>query len=173
MIIHYHSFHLGMDGLRERRIHNTNSLQTSPKLKNQFKKLDFFPKVNDEYVIQTKQGGYGNSSLWMCDTVVTVITSIIMAILILSEFITFIHPKRSDIITVRNSNEERMFINFNMTLYNITCGSISIPASLCIEVVINLLDEDGMHPYGSSSHLSMLDLDINGKPIGFSRLPSV
>lgn len=162
-----------MDGLRERRIHNTNSLQTPPKLKNRFKKLDFFPKVNDEYVIQTKQGGYGNPSLWLCNVVVTVITSVIMAVLILSEFIAFIHPKRSDIITVRNSNEERMFINFNMTLYNITCGSNNVLASLGIEVVINILDEDGMHPYGSSSHLSMLDLDIDGKPIGFSRLPSV
>ena len=38
-----------------------------------------------------------------------------------------------------------------------------------IEVLFDYHDEEGLRPFGSSSHLAKLKLDSFGKPIGFSR----
>ena len=46
-----------------------------------------------------------------------------MGVLLLSEVISFFQIQRNDIITVRDTHDEQMFINFNITMYNVTCGS--------------------------------------------------
>lgn len=46
-----------------------------------------------------------------------------MSVLLLSEVISFLRVQRNDYITVRDTHDEQMFINFNMTMYNVTCGS--------------------------------------------------
>lgn len=47
----------------------------------------------------------------------------VLLILLLSEFWAFCKVNHTEVITVRNSTEDTLFINFNITLYNITCGS--------------------------------------------------
>ena len=54
----------------------------------------------------------------------TLITICILVILFISEFYTFALPRRSDTITVSDSGDEPMYINLNLTLYNIPCGSM-------------------------------------------------
>lgn len=44
---------------------------------------------------------------------------------------------------------------------------------LWIEVIFDIFDEDGVHPFDSSSHLAKLDIDNNGNPVGFSRSTAV
>lgn len=44
---------------------------------------------------------------------------------------------------------------------------------LWIEVIFEIFDEDGVHPYESSSHLVKLDIDNKGNPVGFSRTTAV
>lgn len=46
-----------------------------------------------------------------------------MGLLLLSEVTSFFQVQRNDVITVRDSHDEQMFINFNITMYNVTCGS--------------------------------------------------
>ena len=50
---------LSMDELRERRIRKQEEPKTFHSLPKMVKQFDLFPKVDDDYVIQTKQGGYG------------------------------------------------------------------------------------------------------------------
>ncbi len=47
-----------------------------------------------------------------------------MGVLLLSEVISFFQVQRNDVITVRDTQDEQMFINFNITMYNVTCGSV-------------------------------------------------
>ena len=48
-----------MDELRERRIRRQEDTKKPKSLPKIVKQFDLFPKVDDDYVIQTKQGGYG------------------------------------------------------------------------------------------------------------------
>ena len=48
-----------MDSIRERKVFNSKQPNSAIKVKNVVKQLDLFPKVDEDYVIQTQQGGYG------------------------------------------------------------------------------------------------------------------
>lgn len=49
-----------MEGLRERRPRSSSKPYSMPKVKSVVRQLDFFPKVDDDYVVKTKTGGYCN-----------------------------------------------------------------------------------------------------------------
>ena len=49
-----------MEGLRKRRSYSREGKSLISKYKNGVKRLDFFPKVDDDYVIKTNGGGYGS-----------------------------------------------------------------------------------------------------------------
>lgn len=49
-----------MEGLRERRPRSSSKPYSMPKVKSVVRRLDFFPKVDDDYVVKTKTGGYCN-----------------------------------------------------------------------------------------------------------------
>lgn len=54
-----------MDELRERRRQTPLKESSLPKVKSVVRRLDFFPKVDDDYVIRTNSGGYcGLCSFW-------------------------------------------------------------------------------------------------------------
>lgn len=112
-----------MDSLRERKVSKPKQPYSTIKVKNVVKQLDLFPKVDEEFVIQTKQGGYGIFVFCLLVRIVTLITACIQVILFISELYTFCIPKRSDTITVSDSGDDPMFINLNLTLYHIPCGS--------------------------------------------------
>ena len=57
------------------------------------------------------------------DGVGGVITLWVVLFLLLSEIFAFCRLNHSEIITVRNSTDDTLFIDFNMTFYNISCGS--------------------------------------------------
>lgn len=48
-----------MDSIRERKVFKSKQPYSAIKVKNVVKQLDLFPKVDEDYVIQTQQGGYG------------------------------------------------------------------------------------------------------------------
>ena len=112
-----------MEGLRERRSRSSSKPYSIPKVKSVVRQLDFFPKVDDDYVVQTKTGGYCSWSDFDSHGVGSVLTLYVLLILFLSEFWAFCTTNHTEVITVRNSTEDTLFINFNITLYNITCGS--------------------------------------------------
>ena len=51
-----------------------------------------------------------------------------MIILFLTEIFAYIRVQRTESITVRKHSEDRLFIDFNLTMYNITCRSTVWPA---------------------------------------------
>ena len=57
------------------------------------------------------------------DGVGGVITLWVVLFLLLAEIFAFCRLNHSEIITVRNSTDDTLFIDFNMTFYNISCGS--------------------------------------------------
>lgn len=57
-IIHFPSCLCFMDELRERRKQTPPKEFSTSQMKSIVKQLDFFPKVDDDYVIKTKSGGY-------------------------------------------------------------------------------------------------------------------
>lgn len=50
-----------MEGLRRRRNYSGEGKSLLSKYKSGVKRLDLFPKVDDDYVIKTNGGGYGRS----------------------------------------------------------------------------------------------------------------
>ena len=55
--------------------------------------------------------------------VVSVITSCIVLILFIAEVVSFLSVQREESITVRDSTDDTIFIDFNLTVYNMTCRS--------------------------------------------------
>lgn len=55
--------------------------------------------------------------------IASLVTLAIMVLLALMELVNFFTPHRNDVITVRESSEKPMFINFNITTFDISCGS--------------------------------------------------
>ena len=158
-----------MDGLRQRRSPQPTTRPNLPSVKSVVRNLDLFPKVHEDYVIKTKEGGYGREwgDNWF---IVSLVTFALMGLLLLSEVTSFFQVQRNDVITVRDSHDEQMFINFNITMYNVTCGSDLFGLDLLIELVFDVQDEDGVHSFGSSSKLTRMDLNENGTSIGFYRV---
>ena len=51
------------------------------------------------------------------------ITSCIVLILFIAEAVSFLSVQREESITVRDSTDDTIFIDFNLTVYNMTCRS--------------------------------------------------
>ena len=51
------------------------------------------------------------------------ITSCIVFILFIAEAVSFLSVQREESITVRDSTDDTIFIDFNLTVYNMTCRS--------------------------------------------------
>ena len=111
-----------MEGLRERKTAGGQQNSQIPRVKSVVKRLDLFPKVEEDYIVQTNGGGYG---LPFCSVVpvVTVVTLLLMFILLISETAAYLKEFRSDYMTIRDSSDTRFFINFNLTVPSITCRS--------------------------------------------------
>lgn len=86
-------------------------------------KLDFYPKIGDDYIIKTESGGIG--IIWVCSEwcVVSVLSGIIIIILFISELTNYLKVQRDDIITIDSTRNEKLEVNFNISLYEIPCTS--------------------------------------------------
>lgn len=51
-----------MEGLRKRKNYSADSKSFISKYRSGVKRLDLFPKVDDDYVIKTNGGGYGSNT---------------------------------------------------------------------------------------------------------------
>ncbi|KAM7459061.1 hypothetical protein BLSTO_00182 [Blastocystis sp. subtype 1] len=131
--------------IRQRR-REEDDTETVPKrsLTKRLEKLDFYPKIGDDYVIKTESGGY-----------VSVISSILMIILFISELISFMSVRREERITIDHTLSEKLQINFNVSLFEIPCDKASI----------DLMDISGQQQMGVISRIVKIDLDEANKPV--------
>lgn len=81
------------------------------------KKLDLFPKVNDDFYQRTASGG-----------VITIGSSLIMAALFFSELGYHLTTRTVNRLSVDTSRGEQLQINFDMSFYGLPCEWLSLDA---------------------------------------------
>eukprot|EP00891_Asterochloris_glomerata_P002898 jgi/Astpho2/2898/e_gw1.00050.129.1_t len=81
------------------------------------KKLDAYPKVNEDFFNRTAGGG-----------VITLISSLIMATLFLSELRLFLRMQTVHELSVDTSRGEKLDIHFDVTFHKMPCGWMSLDA---------------------------------------------
>ncbi|CAE8601952.1 unnamed protein product, partial [Polarella glacialis] len=79
------------------------------------KHFDVYNKVHDDYVQKSKTGG-----------IVTVITSAIIAMLLLSEIQAFLSVEVVDSITVDTRINQKLPIGLNITFPHLRCDEVSV-----------------------------------------------
>ncbi|GMN71901.1 hypothetical protein TIFTF001_053472, partial [Ficus carica] len=79
--------------------------------------LDAYPKINEDFFSRTLSGG-----------VITLISSLIMLFLFLSEFRLFLHTVKDTKLVVDTSRGETLRINFDVTFPVIPCSLLSLDA---------------------------------------------
>lgn len=67
------------------------------------KALDAFPKINEDFFSRTASGG-----------VITIVSSVVMVLLFLSEVRLFLMPKQSHELTIDTSRGEQITINVSL-----------------------------------------------------------
>jgi hypothetical protein len=118
---------------------------TSKTVRRQLQKLDIFEKVNKDDTIHTSHGG-----------IQTLITYIIMFVLFLSEFSTYMTITTSEHVKVDPSAGGRLRINVNITFNALNCRDVSLVA----------MDVAGEHQLGIDHTIHKHRLDSKGKTIG-------
>ena len=89
-----------------------------------------------------------------------------MIILFISEFYTFISVRRDERITIDHTLSEKLQINFNVSLFEISCSSmIRLGLYSRIEASIDLMDISGQQQMGVISRIVKIDLDEKNKPV--------
>ena len=121
--------------LRQRRKEEDGSQSSSGQsFSKKLEKLDFYPKIGDDYVVKTESGGYGIFEFEnKCDSVVSLISAILIIILFISELNNFLTVRREDKIMIDHTINEKLQINFNISTYEIPCHGTCF---LCIGVEI-------------------------------------
>lgn len=79
--------------------------------------LDAYPKVNEDFYSRTLSGG-----------IITIVSSIIMFLLFVSELRLYLHPTTETKLVVDTSRGERLRINFDVTFPALSCSIVSLDA---------------------------------------------
>ncbi|KAK8802382.1 hypothetical protein WA588_005353, partial [Blastocystis sp. NMH] len=131
--------------IRQRRKAEDDSASYPTKsLGKRLEKLDFYPKIGDDYVIKTESGGY-----------VSVISAILMIVLFIAELSIFLTPQREEKITLDQTLNEKMVINFNISMLKIPCSEASL----------DIMDISGQQQMGVMSRIVKIDLDSEQNPV--------
>lgn len=114
------------------------------KLSNGFKSLDAYAKPLDDFRVKTFAGG-----------AVTIISSIIISILFITEFIDYRSVHMEPLLTVDKTRKERMTINMNITFPHIPCYLLSV----------DVMDVSGEQQNDIEHDVYKTRLDVNGNVI--------
>ncbi|XP_058080097.1 uncharacterized protein LOC131228222 [Magnolia sinica] len=84
---------------------------------NKLRNLDAYPKVNEDFYSRTLSGG-----------LITIVSSVIMLFLFLSEFRLYLYAATETKLTVDTSRGETLRINFDVTFPHLACSLLSVDA---------------------------------------------
>ncbi|XP_078444421.1 uncharacterized protein LOC144713646 isoform X2 [Wolffia australiana] len=79
--------------------------------------LDAYPKINEDFYSRTLSGG-----------IITIVSSVFMFLLFLSELGSYIYPTTETILVVDTTRGETLRINFDVTFPEIACSMLSLDA---------------------------------------------
>lgn len=88
-----------------------------PNFLSKLKNLDAYPKINEDFFTKTMSGG-----------VVTIVASIVMALLFFSELRMYLSTKTIHELVVDTSRGEQISINFDVTFNKMPCSWLSLDA---------------------------------------------
>ena len=95
-----------------------------------------------------------------------------MVILFLAELSHFVSVQREDRITIDTTRNEKMIINFNISLYEISChGRMEkkVGAMWSVEASLDIMDISGQQQMGVSSRVVKIGLNEAHRPINVAR----
>ncbi|KAL7157182.1 hypothetical protein ABFS83_02G060200 [Erythranthe nasuta] len=87
------------------------------KMYNRLRNLDAYPKINEDFYSRTLSGG-----------VITLVSSIFIALLFLSEFRLYLHTVTDSKLVVDTSRGGKLRINFDVTFPSVPCTLLSVDA---------------------------------------------
>jgi hypothetical protein len=108
------------------------------------KDYDAYAKPMEDFQIKTKTGG-----------TITLVSSVIIAILVLSEFVTFMGTEFQPSLSVDAGRKEKMVINLDVTFPKVPCFMISL----------DVMDVSGDHQNGVEHNMLKTRIDKFGKVI--------
>ncbi|KAL0476433.1 endoplasmic reticulum-golgi intermediate compartment protein 3 [Acrasis kona] len=105
-------------GIRKRNpfAEKVDDLVSSPVV-NKLKNVDIFPKVKSNATVKTNLGA-----------IVSILTTLFIIFLIVSEFVMFLRVERKDTLSVDKIKDGKILIFFNITFPNIQCMDLSVDA---------------------------------------------
>ncbi|XP_011162403.1 endoplasmic reticulum-Golgi intermediate compartment protein 3 isoform X1 [Solenopsis invicta] len=122
------------------------------------RQLDVHPKVREEadILVRTFSGAIGShNAIILPTTQVTIISTIIMGILFLSEVNYYLTPSMSEELFVDTSRGSKLRINLDIIVPAVSCDLLSIDA----------MDTTGEQHLHIEHNIFKRRLDLNGKPI--------
>ena len=117
----------------------------SDNLLSKLRKLDVYPKLQEDYKVQTSSGA-----------TVSIVSGIIMALLFFSELGAFLTPTTTDHIVVDTLVGERLQINLNITFFHLSC----------LEANLDAMDVAGEQQLNLDHTIVKRRIDSNGQPLG-------
>eukprot|EP00743_Colponemidia_sp_Colp-15_P007181 GILK01007755.1.p1 GENE.GILK01007755.1~~GILK01007755.1.p1 ORF type:complete len:396 (+),score=64.06 GILK01007755.1:57-1244(+) len=106
---------MDIGGLRQRK--QTSNGFSGPSVYEKIKDLDVYTKVDDDYKVKTFSGG-----------AVSLISTIIMIILFITEFNAYMTIETVDHIVVDTTRGAKLRINLNVSFPHLTCAEVSLDA---------------------------------------------
>lgn len=111
------------------------------------RKLDMYPKLEEDYKIKTSSGA-----------TMSIVMGVAMTILAVSETWHYAHPKLVDLVEVDGTIHERMKVELNMTFFELPCSKVDL-------VAMDVAGEHQIHA-DASYRMHKTRLTIDGRPIG-------
>ncbi|KAH0469208.1 hypothetical protein IEQ34_002440 [Dendrobium chrysotoxum] len=112
---------------------------------NKLKNLDAYPKIKDDFYDRTRSGG-----------LITVISSIIILLLFLSEIRLYIYSATETKLIVDTSRGEKLRVNFDVTFPHLACALVSV----------DTMDVSGEQHYDITHDIVKTRIDHTGNVIG-------
>lgn len=112
---------------------------------NKLKNLDAYPKIKDDFYDRTRSGG-----------VITVISSIIIFFLFISEIRLYLFSATETKLIVDTSRGERLRVNFDVTFPHLACSLVSV----------DTMDVSGEQHYDITHDIVKTRIDSTGNVIG-------
>lgn len=106
---------MSQNTLRRRAVPAFSSSTAKSDYLSTFRKLDVYPKLEESYSVKTSTGA-----------TVSLVSGVIMLVLFLSEFASFMTVTRKDHIVVDTTMGEKLRINFNITFFALTCAEVNV-----------------------------------------------
>ncbi|CAM6024860.1 unnamed protein product [Sphagnum balticum] len=119
---------------------------------NKLKQLDAYPKVNEDFYSRTLSGG-----------LITVISSVFMALLFITELRLFFYPQTTNQLVVDTARGETLTINLDITFPSLACSAVSLDA----------LDISGEQHHDIRHNIFKKRLDPSGKEIAAPKADTI